>query len=137
MPHTPVQGFPGEVPVLLQRAFEMAERKGITVQLLADELRWPADLVLKLLAQDPRPDLYLGAVPSEAKQPSAGDRDRHRGSRAPMPEAAVLGYAFLTTSCTIRIVAGQGLAGPWGLSPLTCIDEESGSYVHEVVRVVP
>ena len=72
LPHTPVQGFPGEVPVLLQRAFEMAERKGITVQRLADELRWPADLVLKLLAQDPRPDLHLDAAPSEARQPSVG-----------------------------------------------------------------
>ncbi|MBB5939553.1 ImmA/IrrE family metallo-endopeptidase [Streptomyces zagrosensis] len=69
LPCTSVQGFPGEIPVLLQRAYEMAQRKGITAQRLADELHWPADMVLKLLAQDPRPDLYLGLAPSTAPAP--------------------------------------------------------------------
>jgi Zn-dependent peptidase ImmA (M78 family)/DNA-binding XRE family transcriptional regulator len=67
LPFTPVQGFPGEVPVLLQRAFEMAQRKGITVQRLAGDLRWPEDMVIKLLdAQDPRPALHLAEAPQLA-----------------------------------------------------------------------
>ncbi|WP_406390188.1 XRE family transcriptional regulator [Streptomyces sp. NBC_00882] len=65
LPFTPVRSFPGEVPVLLQRAFEMAQRKGITAQKLAGELRWPEDMVLKLLdTQDPRPALHLAQGPA-------------------------------------------------------------------------
>ncbi|MFE2684472.1 helix-turn-helix domain-containing protein [Streptomyces mirabilis] len=65
LPFTPVRSFPGEVPVLLQRAFEMAQRKGITAQKLAGELRWPEDMVLKLLdTQDPRPALQLAQAPA-------------------------------------------------------------------------
>ncbi|WP_406266423.1 XRE family transcriptional regulator [Actinacidiphila glaucinigra] len=60
LPFTPVRSFPGEVPVLLQRAFEMAQRKGITVEILAGELRWPEDMVYELLeTSDPRPALHL------------------------------------------------------------------------------
>lgn len=67
LPFTPVRGFPGEVPVLLQRAFEMAQRKGITVQRLAGDLCWPEDMVVRLLdTQDPRPALHLSEAPQLA-----------------------------------------------------------------------
>ncbi|MGI3226100.1 helix-turn-helix domain-containing protein [Streptomyces sp. GTA36] len=60
LPPTPVRSFPGEVPVLLQRALDMAHRKGVTAESLAGELRWPKKMVHELLdAQDPRPALVL------------------------------------------------------------------------------
>ncbi|MDB4898044.1 MAG: hypothetical protein JWN15_4306, partial [Firmicutes bacterium] len=64
LPFTPVRGFPGEIPVLLQRAFEMAQRKGISTERLAQELHWPEDMVRELLdTQDPRPVLRLTEDP--------------------------------------------------------------------------
>ncbi|MFF9601740.1 helix-turn-helix domain-containing protein [Streptomyces sp. NPDC014684] len=60
LPLTPVRGFPGEVPVLLERAVELAQRKGVTTKRLAEGLRWPQQAVLDLLNQaDPRPALEL------------------------------------------------------------------------------
>jgi len=64
LPFTPVRGFPGEVPVLLQRALEMAQRKGITTNRLANDLHWPEPMVRELLdTQDPRPTLLLSEDP--------------------------------------------------------------------------
>ncbi|MCZ4096107.1 helix-turn-helix domain-containing protein [Streptomyces sp. H39-C1] len=60
LPFTSVQGFSGEVPVLLQRALEMARRKGLTTQHLAQQLHWPERMVCEFLApQDSRPTLQL------------------------------------------------------------------------------
>ncbi|MFI1582995.1 helix-turn-helix domain-containing protein [Embleya sp. NPDC020630] len=64
LPATPVRAFPGEVPVLLQRALEMAQRKGITTGRLARELHWPEGMIRALTdAQDSRPALRLARDP--------------------------------------------------------------------------
>ncbi|HET9655028.1 MAG TPA: XRE family transcriptional regulator [Kineosporiaceae bacterium] len=56
----PVQGYPGEVPVLLKKAFEVAERQGLTLARLATELRIGLPRLRLLLGQpDTRPKLDL------------------------------------------------------------------------------
>lgn len=67
LPSTPVSSYPGEVPVLLERALGMARRKGASVQTLARDLHWPEHLVEQLLeCMDSRPTLDLQrGVPEE------------------------------------------------------------------------
>lgn len=56
----PVEGFPGELPVLLRRAFHLAEQHGLTMRELADELSLPLPRLRLLLGgDDPRPELRL------------------------------------------------------------------------------
>ncbi|MEU3881778.1 helix-turn-helix domain-containing protein [Streptomyces californicus] len=57
----PVAGFPGEQPVMLRQAFELAERdQGLTVHDLAGELAWSPARVRELLGvHDQRPVLRL------------------------------------------------------------------------------
>jgi Zn-dependent peptidase ImmA (M78 family)/transcriptional regulator with XRE-family HTH domain len=57
----PIAGFPGEQPVMLRQAFELAERdQGLTVKELAQELAWKPTRVRDLLGvPDSRPVLRL------------------------------------------------------------------------------
>ncbi|MGA4545774.1 helix-turn-helix domain-containing protein [Uniformispora flossi] len=57
----PVSGFPGEQPVLLSQAFELAATEtGLTVESLARELCWKPERVRELLGvPDQRPVLHL------------------------------------------------------------------------------
>ncbi|MFB7609852.1 helix-turn-helix domain-containing protein [Streptomyces gardneri] len=57
----PVSGFPGEQPILLSQAFELAEREtGLSVRELAQELAWTPAHVRELLGMpDTRPVLRL------------------------------------------------------------------------------
>ena len=55
-----VEGYPGEVPVLLRRAFQLAEEHGLTMRELAEELHLPLPRLRLLLGDDdPRPELRL------------------------------------------------------------------------------
>ena len=58
----PVDGYPGEVPVMISRAFELAESNGLTLTALARELAWPLPRLRLLLGDgegDTRPQLRL------------------------------------------------------------------------------
>lgn len=57
----PVSGYPGEQPVLLAQAFELAGREsGLSVATLAQELAWPVARVRELIGlPDRRPSLTL------------------------------------------------------------------------------
>lgn len=56
----PVAKFPGEQPLLLSRAVELASEVGITIPALAAELAWtPAHLRLMLGESDTRPQLHI------------------------------------------------------------------------------
>jgi hypothetical protein len=58
----PVDGYPGEAPVLIERAFAMAESNGLTMATLARELAWPLPRLRLLLGDaegDTRPQLQL------------------------------------------------------------------------------
>ncbi|GEC74182.1 XRE family transcriptional regulator [Microbacterium maritypicum] len=56
----PVAKFPGEQPLLLSRAVELASEVGITIPTLAAELAWtPAHLRLMLGESDTRPQLSI------------------------------------------------------------------------------
>jgi Zn-dependent peptidase ImmA (M78 family) len=57
----PIQQYDGEVPSMLNAAYELASHRGVTVATLADELRWRPARVRELLGQDadPRPVLRL------------------------------------------------------------------------------
>lgn len=60
IPHEPVACFPGEQPSLLLRALDLAEQRGLTIALLANELAWtPAHLRRVLGEIDQRPELSL------------------------------------------------------------------------------
>ena len=55
-----IEGYPGERPVLLRRAFQLAEQHGLTLRELADELHLPMPRLRLLLGDDdPRPELRL------------------------------------------------------------------------------
>ncbi len=58
----PVAGYPGEIPVLISRAFALAESNGLTMAVLARELTYPLPR-LRLLLGDAeatvRPQLRL------------------------------------------------------------------------------
>lgn len=59
-PPEPVDGYLGEIPCLLGRAFRLAEDSGLTIPELAAELAWPLPRVRLLLGiADPRPELRL------------------------------------------------------------------------------
>lgn len=56
----PVEGYPGETPVLLSRAFQLAEQHGLTLRELAAELCLTLPRLRLLLGNDdPRPELRL------------------------------------------------------------------------------
>ena len=56
----PVTGSPGENPLLLRRAFDLAEKNGLTLPQLADELKVKLPRLRLLLGvDDPRPRLTL------------------------------------------------------------------------------
>jgi Zn-dependent peptidase ImmA (M78 family)/transcriptional regulator with XRE-family HTH domain len=58
----PVDGYPGEVPVMISRAFALAEENGLTLTGLAQELRIPLPRLRLLLGDaegDTRPQLRL------------------------------------------------------------------------------
>lgn len=56
----PIAGFPGEQPVLLHRAFDLASRHGLTLPALAEQLAWPLPRLRELLGmQDTRPGLRI------------------------------------------------------------------------------
>jgi hypothetical protein len=56
----PVEGYPGERPVLLRRAFQLAEQHGLTLRELSGELHLPMPRLRLLLDDDdPRPELRL------------------------------------------------------------------------------
>ena len=58
----PVDGYPGEVPVLIHRAFAIAESNGLRMTALARELAWPLPRLRLLLGDaeaDTRPQLRL------------------------------------------------------------------------------
>jgi len=56
----PTTSFPGELPSLLAKAFDIATDNGLTLAALADELKWPASRVRTLLSQhDQRPTLRI------------------------------------------------------------------------------
>jgi Zn-dependent peptidase ImmA (M78 family)/transcriptional regulator with XRE-family HTH domain len=57
-----IDRYPGEVPVLIKRAFEMAESNGLTMAALSLELAWPLPRLRLLLGDakgDTRPQLRL------------------------------------------------------------------------------
>ena len=57
---TPVEGYPGEIPVLLRRAYQLAEEHGLSMRELADELHLSLPRLRLLLGDDdPRPELRL------------------------------------------------------------------------------
>ncbi|GIF23407.1 DNA-binding protein [Paractinoplanes tereljensis] len=54
----PVEGFPGEQPTLLRKAFDLASDYGLSIVELADELHWPLPRLRLILGmQDHRPAL--------------------------------------------------------------------------------
>jgi Zn-dependent peptidase ImmA (M78 family) len=58
----PVDGYPGEIPILISRAFALAEDNGLTMAALARELTYPLPRLRLLLGDadgDVRPQLRL------------------------------------------------------------------------------
>jgi Zn-dependent peptidase ImmA (M78 family)/transcriptional regulator with XRE-family HTH domain len=57
----PIRQFEGEVPSMLNAAFELASKRGATVAALAEQLRWKPRRVRQLLGafDDPRPRLRI------------------------------------------------------------------------------
>lgn len=56
----PITGYPGEVPALLSRAFDLALAHGLTIGDLADELHCKPQRIRQLLGQvDQRPELRM------------------------------------------------------------------------------
>lgn len=60
LPKEPIAGYPGEVPVMLSQAYDVAEENGLTLAALAHELQLPLARVRFLLGQpDLRPALTI------------------------------------------------------------------------------
>jgi Zn-dependent peptidase ImmA (M78 family)/transcriptional regulator with XRE-family HTH domain len=60
VPDEPVAAYPGEMPCLLSRAYDLAEQSGLTVPRLGDELAWATARVRELLGREgTRPTLRL------------------------------------------------------------------------------
>jgi Zn-dependent peptidase ImmA (M78 family)/transcriptional regulator with XRE-family HTH domain len=85
----PVEGFPGEQPTLLRKAFELATDHGLTLTALAEELRWPVSRVRQLLGStDQRPSLNLmigsgedpGLLPRSRRLRAVVNENHERGS---------------------------------------------------------
>jgi Zn-dependent peptidase ImmA (M78 family)/transcriptional regulator with XRE-family HTH domain len=57
----PIQQYEGEVPSMLNAAFELASQRGVSARALADQLKWKPRRVRQLLgeAEDPRPELRI------------------------------------------------------------------------------
>lgn len=56
----PIAGFTGEQPVLLRDAFDLADKHGLSLAALADDLAWPLPRLRELLGmQETRPTLRL------------------------------------------------------------------------------
>ncbi|MEV4746528.1 XRE family transcriptional regulator [Streptosporangium sp. NPDC049248] len=68
----PISGYPGEQPVLLRQAFDLAVGEtGLTMERLATQLAWPVSRVRELLdLPDPRPALRLVPDASAAGGPT-------------------------------------------------------------------
>lgn len=75
----PIDGFPGEQPTLLRKAFELASDHGLTIAALAQELHWPPERIQQLLGDvTDRPILNLIAGGKAAgHMPPMSDRIRH------------------------------------------------------------
>lgn len=59
-PREKVENYPGEIPIMLQQAFGIAENEGLTLISLAQELAYKPDRVRALLGEpDTRPSLAL------------------------------------------------------------------------------
>jgi Zn-dependent peptidase ImmA (M78 family)/transcriptional regulator with XRE-family HTH domain len=60
-PQRPIREFVGEVPSMLNGAFNLAADRGVTVMTLAKQLNWKSRRVRELLGQevDPRPSLRI------------------------------------------------------------------------------
>ena len=60
-PTRSIRQYDGEVPSMLNAAFELAAGRGVTIGTLADQLKWKPARVRELLGQevDPRPALRL------------------------------------------------------------------------------
>lgn len=59
-PQEPVEGYPGEIPSLIIKAYALAERHGLTFPALADELKMTLPRLRLLIGQpDSRPALHL------------------------------------------------------------------------------
>jgi Zn-dependent peptidase ImmA (M78 family)/transcriptional regulator with XRE-family HTH domain len=60
LPDQPITSYPGETPCLLSQAYDLAERNGLIIPELAQELAWPISRVRELLGrQQGRPTLRL------------------------------------------------------------------------------
>ena len=55
----PITSYPGEAPSMMRKAFELAEKHGLTVEALSTELAWSVQRITSLIDIDPRPRLTL------------------------------------------------------------------------------
>lgn len=59
-PPEPIAGYPGEQPVLLRRAYDLASQHGLTMSALADQLAWSVPRLRQIIGiDDSRPILKL------------------------------------------------------------------------------
>jgi Zn-dependent peptidase ImmA (M78 family)/transcriptional regulator with XRE-family HTH domain len=55
----PITLYPGETPSMMRKAYELAEKHGLTLEDLSAELAWPLHRIRTLIDIDPRPRLTL------------------------------------------------------------------------------
>lgn len=55
----PITLYPGETPSMMRKAYELAEKHGLTIEDLSTELAWPVQRITTLIDIDPRPRLSL------------------------------------------------------------------------------
>lgn len=82
----PIEGFPGEQPTLLRKAFELATDHGLTISSLTQELRWPVERVRQLLGTvTDRPTLQLisGGKIDGSSAPAGRDTDLKAATQNP------------------------------------------------------